>query len=87
VTEWQPGAMTVVSTESQTAPSHLLVSENWYPDWRAEVDGQPGVVRRLNHTLLGVDLPIGAREVRQCFDSTEFATGKLIRWSQWRRRA
>jgi len=42
------------------------------------VAGQPGGVRRLNHTLLGVDLPIGAREVRLCFDSTEFATGTLI---------
>jgi len=43
-----------------------------------DVAGQPGGVRRLNHTLLGVNLPIGAREVRLRFNSTEFATGTLI---------
>lgn len=78
VTEWQPGAMTVALTGQEAATSHLVVSENWYPDWRAEVDGQPGVVRRVNHTLIGVDLPPGAREVRLRFESPEYATGKWI---------
>ena len=58
--------------------SQLLVSENWYPDWRAEVDGKPGVVRRMDHTLLGVDLPVGAREVRLMFDSSTYTRGKII---------
>ncbi len=78
VTEWRPGAMTIVLQGTEPAPSHLLVSENWYKDWHAEVDGQPGTVRRLDHTLLGVDLPPGTREVRLHFDSPEYAWGKTI---------
>ena len=78
VSDWRPGAMTVVLEGSEPAVSELLVSENWYPDWKAEVDGKAAVVRRMDHTLLGVDLPAGAREVRLKFDSTSYARGKVV---------
>ena len=78
VTDWRPGAMTVQLRGSEAAPSLLLMSENWYPDWRAEVDGKVGTVRRVNHTLLGVDLAPGAREVRLRYDSSDYSRGKLI---------
>ena len=68
VTDWQAGAMTVQLRGAEASPSLLLISENWYPDWRAVVDGKAGAVRRVNHSLLGVDLPSGAREVRLRFD-------------------
>ena len=70
--------MTIALRGAEATPSHLLIAENWYPDWRAEVDGRPGVVRRINHTLLGVDLPPGSREVRLRFESSAYATGKVI---------
>ena len=78
VTAWRPGAMTIALRGSDSTAGHLLVSENWYPDWRAEVDGRAATVRRLDHTLLGVDLPAGAREVRLRFDSPYYANGKLL---------
>lgn len=78
VTDWRPGAMTVALRGADPTPGYLLVSENWYPDWHAEVDGRPGTVRRVNHALLGVDLPPGAREVRLRFDSPAYARGKVI---------
>ena len=78
VTAWSPGAMTIALRGSDSTAGHLLVSENWYPDWRAEVDGRPGAVRRIDHTLLGVDLPAGAREVRLRFDSPAYARGKIV---------
>jgi hypothetical protein len=78
VTDWRPGAMTIALQGADPTPGHLLVSENWYPDWRAEVDGRAGTVRRVNHTLLGVDLPAGAREVRLRFDSPAYARGKVV---------
>ncbi len=78
VTEWAPGRMKIVLTGAETSASHLLVSENWYPDWQATVDGQPGTVRRADHTLISVDLPAGAREVNLVFDSPSYAKGKVI---------
>jgi uncharacterized membrane protein YfhO len=70
--------MSISLAGADSAPSHLLVSENWYPDWRAEVDGQPAVVRRGDHTLLSVDLPPGARQVALTFDSDAYRRGKMI---------
>lgn len=78
VTAWQPGAITVSLRGTETMPSVLLVSENWYPDWHADVDGKPGVVRRVDYTLLGVDLPPGARQVRLVFRSAAYSRGKVI---------
>lgn len=78
VEQWKPGEMTIALQGSDAAPGHLLVSENWYPDWHAEVDGKPDVVRRADHSLLSVDLPVGAKSVRLWFDSADYSRGKVI---------
>jgi uncharacterized membrane protein YfhO len=39
------------------APGFLLVSEVWYPGWRAWLDGQPVPVLRANYILRGVYIP------------------------------
>ncbi|HEX5133432.1 MAG TPA: hypothetical protein VFX92_13230 [Candidatus Krumholzibacteria bacterium] len=41
----------------------LVVSEVFYPDWKAEVDGEPVPVLRANHVLRAVALPAGRHEV------------------------
>jgi hypothetical protein len=78
VAPWEPGAMTV---RLDPAPEHdawLVVSENWYPDWHATVDGKPAEVVRGQQTLLTVPVPRGAREVRLWFASASYVTGKGI---------
>jgi hypothetical protein len=78
VAEWAPGSMRITLTGADTRPNYLLVSENWYPDWHATVDGKPAALYRGNHTFLSVVLPPGAREVRLDFKSADYARGKLI---------
>ncbi|MEO5817839.1 MAG: hypothetical protein ABIT20_21395 [Gemmatimonadaceae bacterium] len=78
VTAWKPGEMTVSLRGADRSAGHLVVSENWYLDWHADVDGKPGVVRRADHSLLSVDLPVGAKVVRLWFDSAAYARGKII---------
>lgn len=78
VTQWSPGRMTIALTGEDTTAGHLVVSENWYKDWHAEVDGKPATVRRADHALLSVDLPPGARDVRLTFASAAYARGKWI---------
>ncbi|HXE58273.1 MAG TPA: hypothetical protein VNK43_09740 [Gemmatimonadales bacterium] len=78
VAEWRPGAMRITLTGRAAAPAYLLVSENWYPDWRATVDGRPAAVHRGDHSLLSVALPPGAAEVRLEFRSDAYAAGKLV---------
>jgi hypothetical protein len=78
VTNWAPGAMTISLTGADTTAGYLLVSENWYPDWHAEVDGKRGVVRKADHSLISVEVPPGAKSVRLWFDSPAYAQGKMI---------
>jgi hypothetical protein len=78
VSQWAPGAMTVSLDGADPVAGHLLISENWYPDWHATVDGKTAIVRRADHTLLSVDLPAGAKTVTLWFASATYETGKHI---------
>ncbi len=60
------------------APSWLVVSENWYPDWRATVDGQQATVYRGQFSLITIPLPAGAKEVSLEFRSAAYEKGRLI---------
>lgn len=39
------------------SPGLLVVSENWFPGWVAEVNGEPATVHRANLTLQAVEIP------------------------------
>jgi hypothetical protein len=78
VSKWMPGRMSVSLAGADARAGHLVVSENWYPDWRATVDGHSAVVRRADHSLLSVDVPAGATQVELWFDSPNYARGKLL---------
>ena len=78
VVEWRPGEMRIALTGQDPREAYLVVSENWYPDWHAQVDGKPGQVVRADHSLIGVVLPQGAREVQLRFTSAAYARGKVV---------
>ena len=40
-----------------TGPALLVVSENWFPGWVAEVNGEPAAVHRANLTLQAIEIP------------------------------
>ena len=42
---------------STTGPALLIISENWFPGWMAEVNGEPADVHRANLTLQAVRIP------------------------------
>ena len=78
VAEWEPGRMRISVSGGDPKPTYLVVSESWYPDWHASIDGKVAPVFRANHALLGVVLPPGAREVRLWFDSASYRRGRLV---------
>jgi hypothetical protein len=59
------------------ANSYLFVSENWYPDWRAAVDGKPADVLRAQSSLIAVPLTAGARTVELHVAAASYGT---FRW-------
>jgi hypothetical protein len=78
VTQWEPGKMTIALTGQATAASWLVVSENWYPDWRATVDGGQADVLRGQFSLITVSVPVGAREITLEFRSRAYERGRMI---------
>jgi len=61
VISYRPGKVKLrVSSE---APSTLRVAEKWNADWKAEVDGDPAEVQRVDYLCQGVSLPAGEHEV------------------------
>jgi hypothetical protein len=59
-------------------PSYLFVSENYYPAWRATVDGADTPVLRAQYALTAVPLPAGARSVELVLRSRTYRIGRLI---------
>jgi uncharacterized membrane protein YfhO len=78
VTAWQPGRMTVTLDPAPPQESYLLISENWYPDWHAAVDGASVQVLRGDYTLITVPVPAGAKRVELTFRSPDYETGRAI---------
>jgi hypothetical protein len=78
VTRYDPGRISLRLNAPAPAGSALVVSENYYPGWRAAVDGKAAELARADYTLIGVPLPEGARRVELTFDSRAYEQGKLI---------
>ncbi len=78
VTRYDPGHIVVQLGEPAPAGAALMVSENYYPGWEATVDGKPATVGRADFTLIGVELPEGAREVELTYGSATYDRGRTI---------
>lgn len=60
-------------------PALLVVADNWYPSWRATIDGQPTPLARADLTLRGVRVPAGTHRVR--LDATLGAPARAGLWA------
>jgi hypothetical protein len=78
VSRYAPGKVSLALDSPAPQGSALVVSENFYPGWTATVDGRPATVGRADYTLIGVELPTGARSVELSFSSAAYARGKLM---------
>ena len=55
-----------------------MVSENYYPGWQATVAGKAAPIGRADLSLIGVELPEGAREVDLSFSSRSYERGRAM---------
>ena len=73
-----PGHATIALSQPATAGSALVVSENYFPGWKAVVDGKPQPTFRADYNLIGVPLPAGARTVELSFHDAAVDLGKGV---------
>jgi hypothetical protein len=78
VPRYSAGAIDVTLDQPGAAGQALVVSENFYPGWRATVDGKATSVARMNYNLIGVPLPAGARSVQLRFTDSAYERGRVI---------
>jgi len=57
-------------------PGFLILSENYYPSWKAYLDGKQTKVYRANYLFRAVYLEEGEHELRFVFDSVPYRIGK-----------
>lgn len=68
-----------VTIQVETREAGLLVlSDAYYPGWRATVDGQEATIHRANTVLRGVFVPAGAHQVTFKFRPTVLRTGLAL---------
>lgn len=78
VSRYEAGHVTMHLDAPAPAGSALIVSENYYPGWKATINGREAVTARADYTLIGVPLPEGARDVDLLFTSPAYVQGKVI---------
>jgi hypothetical protein len=50
-------------------PALLVISDNWYPAWHAQVDGESVPLLRANYSFRALPVPAGEHDVRLQFRS------------------
>lgn len=63
---------------STTNPGMLFVSDTFYPDWKASLDGKETKIYRANYNFRAVSIPEGVHEVKFSYYPESFYNGMKI---------
>ena len=60
------------------AEGYLVLSDPFYPGWRAELDGSPAEILRANYAFRAVAVPAGSHTVTMTFRPASWIAGLAI---------
>jgi hypothetical protein len=78
-----PDANTIELDVTTSAPAYLVLSEVYYPGWRAEVDGRSAGILPANFAFRAVYLEPGSHHVRMFFLPTTWFVGLAASILTW----
>ena len=81
ITAYRPNAIHL--TAKTSAEAYLVLSEVYYPGWKAYVDGRAEPVLRANYAFRAVYLEPGYHEVRLVFEPRSWKVGLGISVATW----
>jgi len=76
ISNYRPTHVEIQSKSS--VPAILLLTDSYYPGWRATIDGIPTEILRANYTFRAVVIPPGIRQVSFRYAPTSFNIGAVI---------
>ncbi len=79
----EESAQRVVVKASAPRPSWLVLTDNFYPGWRAEVNGRPAEIRVANYTFRAVLVPAGESVVTFRYEPGSYRVGVFAAMLAW----
>jgi hypothetical protein len=76
ITRQEPNRVDVTTTSATRAL--LILADNYYPGWRAEVDGRPTEIVCVNYNQRGVALPVGMHRITFSYQPRSVLQGLLV---------
>ena len=76
ITRYEADEIEVKATTDR--PGILVLSEVWYPAWKAYIDGAESPIYIADYSLRGIAIPAGAHTVTLRYESSAFSTGMWI---------
>lgn len=76
ITKYEPNQITLSSFSNSSA--YLVLSDNYYPGWRAYVDGNEVKILRANYLLRALPLLPGHHNIVFVYRPTSFIVGAII---------
>jgi uncharacterized membrane protein YfhO len=64
-------------------PSLVVVSQTYYHDWRAYVDGRQTPLLRANDAFQAIQVPAGTHQIRLAYEDRAFKTGAAFSIAAW----
>jgi hypothetical protein len=71
-----------IEAEAQE-PSLVVISQTWYHDWRATIDGKPAKLLRADYAFQAVQVPAGRHRIRLVYEDRAFEIGAAISIPAW----
>jgi hypothetical protein len=68
----------VVIRTSARRPALLVLTDSWFPGWKAEVDGESAPVERVDYLIRGVAVPAGTHRVEFRYEPTSWRAGWIV---------
>jgi hypothetical protein len=76
ITGEQDDSITVDATAKH--PGMLVLSDAWYPGWKATVDGRPATVSRVDYVFRGVKIGAGRHRIAFTFQPLSWRIGWIV---------
>jgi uncharacterized membrane protein YfhO len=76
ITDYEREKVVIRSTARR--PALLVLTDSWFPGWKAELDGEEVPVERVDYLIRGVSVPPGTHTVEFSYEPASWRAGWIV---------